>query len=115
MKRLAVLSLLIFSAQFLIFGQQAASATLSDSITDLNGALIAGVKITATQTATGVKRDTVTSDEGLYVFSNMEPGDYVLRFEAKGFTTKITKTPVTLKVGQTATLNIPLEIDINEN
>ena len=95
MKRLAVLSLLIFSAQFSIFGQQAASATLSGTITDPHGALVAGVKITATQTATGVKRDTVTGNEGLYIFSNMEPGDYELRFEAKGFATKVTKTPVT--------------------
>jgi hypothetical protein len=115
MKRLALLSVLIFSAYLTAFTQQAATATLSGTITDPHGALVTGVKITATQTATGVKRDTVTSNEGLYVFSNMEPGDYELRFEAKGFTTKVTKTPVTLKVGQTATLNIPLEIDINES
>ncbi len=52
---------------------------------------------------------------GSYVFSNMAPGDYELRVEAKGFTTKVTRTAVSLKVGQTVTLNVPLEIGISES
>lgn len=115
MKRLAALSLLILSVPFSIFAQQAASATLSGAVADQTGALVAGAKITATQTATGVKRDTVSNDEGLYIFANMEPGDYELRFEAKGFTTKVTKTPVTLKVGQALTFNVTIEVNINED
>jgi hypothetical protein len=43
------------------------------------GAVIAGAKITATQITTGIKRDAVSNEEGLYVFSNMAPGDYELR------------------------------------
>lgn len=114
MKRLAALSLLILFAQSPLFGQQAATAAVSGVLTDPNGAVIAGVKVTATQIGTGVKRETMTNDEGLYLLSNLEPGDYELRFEAKGFTTKITKEPVALKVGQTTTFNVPLAIDINE-
>ena len=57
------------------------------------GAVIAGAKITATQTATGIRRDAVSNEDGLYVFSNMAPGDYELRIEATGFAVKVTKTP----------------------
>src|SRR5215217_1861658 len=115
MKRLAVLSLIIFSAQFAAFGQQPATATLTGMISDPHGASVPGVKITATQTATGLKRDTVSNGDGLYVFSNMSPGDYELRLEAKGFTTRVSKTSVPLKVGQTVTLDVPLEIGLSES
>src|SRR5829696_7333089 len=115
MKRLALLSLLIFCSQIAALAQQAANATLTGTITDPHGAVVSGVTVTATQNTTGVKRETVSNDNGLYVFSNMAPGDYDLRIEAKGFTTKVTKTAVSLKVGQTVTLNVPLEIGVSES
>src|SRR5262245_53779245 len=91
MKRLALLSVMIFLAHVCVFAQQAANATLTGAITDPHGALVPGVKLTATHIATGAKRETVTNSEGIYVFSNMSPGDYELRIEAQGFTTKVTK------------------------
>ena len=94
---------------FVILIQQAANATLTGTVTDQAGAVIDGAKITATHKATGVKRETVSNDEGFYVLSNMTPGDYEVLVEAKGFAAKATKS-VTLKVGQTATLNPQLEI-----
>ncbi len=112
---IAVLALLIFSLQIPALSQQAANVTLTGTVTDPHGAVVAGVRIAATQKATGVRRETVSNDEGLYVLSNIAPGDYELRIEAKGFTTKVTKTPVSLQVGQTVTLNVPLEIGISES
>ncbi|MGH9968793.1 MAG: TonB-dependent receptor [Pyrinomonadaceae bacterium] len=112
---IAVLSLQILSLQTLVLGQQAANATLTGTVTDPNGAVVAGVSVAATQKATGIRRVTVSNDEGLYVLSNLAPGDYELRIEGKGFTTKVTKTPVSLQVGQTVTLNVPLEIGVSES
>src|SRR5690349_1010878 len=109
MKRLALLSILIISLHLTAFSQQAANATLNGTVTDPNGAVVAGAKITATQTATTVKRNTVTNDDGFYVFSNMSPGTYELKIELKGFATKILKE-VSLNVGQTATFNVSLEV-----
>src|SRR5215213_1896820 len=111
MKRLAALSFVILYLPIVSFSQQAANATLTGTITDQMGAVIAGTKITVTQTATGVKRDAVSNDDGLYIFSNMTPGDYELMLEAKGFATKVTKS-VPLKVGQTVTLNVQLDVDM---
>ncbi|HKR12976.1 MAG TPA: carboxypeptidase regulatory-like domain-containing protein [Pyrinomonadaceae bacterium] len=95
--------------------QQAAKATLTGTVTDPNGAVVAGVNVTATQTATGIRRTTVSNDEGLYVLADLAPGDYELRVEAKGFLTKVSKTPVPLQVGQTVTLNVPLQIGVSES
>jgi len=114
MRRFALLSLLIVSAHLTTFSQQAANATLNGTISDPMGAVIAGAKITATQSTTSIKRDTVSNEDGLYVFSNMAPGDYELKVESKGFATKVTKTAVALNVGQTVTLNIRLEVDITQ-
>jgi Carboxypeptidase regulatory-like domain len=109
MKRFALLTLIIFSAQLSAFAQQAANATLTGTITDQMGAVVAGTKITATQTATGLTRDAVSNEVGFFVFSNMTPGDYELRFEAKGFAITIIKA-VALQVGQTVTVNAVLEV-----
>ena len=113
MTRLALLSVLIISACLTAFSQQAANATLTGTISDPMGAVIAGAKITATQTATGIKRDAVSNDDGLYVFSNLAPGYYELQIEAPGFAIKVTKT-VPLNVGQTVTLNAQLEVDVTK-
>jgi hypothetical protein len=110
MTRFIFLSLLVISVHQTTFAQQAANATLTGTITDQLGAVIAGTKITATQTATGVTRDTVSNEDGLYVFSNMTPAEYEVRFEAQGFAAKVTKA-VPLKVGQTLTLNVHLEVN----
>src|SRR5690242_42208 len=111
MTRFIVLSLLIISASIAAFSQQAANATLNGTILDQAGAVIAGTKITATQIATGVTRDSVSNETGFYVFSNMPPGQYELKFEGPaGFAASIQKS-VSLNVGQTVTLNVTLEID----
>ncbi|HEY4425722.1 MAG TPA: TonB-dependent receptor, partial [Pyrinomonadaceae bacterium] len=110
MARLIFLSLLLIFLHLPVFSQQAANATLSGAVMDQMGAVIAGTKVTATQIATGVKREAVTNEDGLFVFSNMMPGDYELRLEANAFAVKVIKG-VTLNVGQTVTLNVRLEID----
>ncbi len=95
--------------------QQATTATLSGRITDPNGAVVAGAQITATQKATGVKRDTTSNDEGFYVLSNLPPGDHDVRVEGKGFITRVSSSPIPLQVGQDVTLNVRLEIGVAES
>jgi outer membrane receptor protein involved in Fe transport len=90
--------------------QQSATATLSGVITDPNGAVIAGAQITATQKATGVKRETTTNSEGLYALTNLPPGEYEVGILATGFASKVSKAPVVLQVGQMVTLDMALEI-----
>ncbi|HJP91833.1 MAG TPA: TonB-dependent receptor [Pyrinomonadaceae bacterium] len=115
MRRFALISLLMLCSIPPAFTQQVANATLTGTIMDPAGAVVSGATITATHKATGIKRDATTNDDGLYVLSNMPPGDYELRVEAKGFATKVSKTDISLKVGQTATLNVTLEISVNSS
>jgi outer membrane receptor protein involved in Fe transport len=94
-----------------LYAQQSATATLSGTITDPNGAVISGAQVTATQNATGVERVTTTNDAGVYVLTNLPPGEYDLKIQAKGFATKISQTPVVLQVGQSIKLDTTLTID----
>lgn len=92
-----------------VCAQQAATATLGGRILDPNGAVIPGAAVVATQKATGIKRETTTNDEGLFVISNLAAGEYELRAKAQNFAERVYPV-VTLHVGQTTTFNIPLEV-----
>jgi hypothetical protein len=97
------------------YAQQAGTGTLTGTITDPHGAVVAGVSVTATHIATGATRDAVSNDDGLYVISNMYPGYYELKVRAKGFATKVSEQPLSLKVGQAFTVNVQLEIGTSES
>lgn len=99
----------------LTFAQQAATATLRGTIVDPQGSVVAGAGVAATQKATGLKRETTSNDEGVYNLSNLPPGEYDLRFEAKGFTTKSSSSPVRLQVGQVVTLDVHMEVGVSES
>lgn len=105
--------ILTFALAGSALAQQATKATLTGTIVDPNHAAVAGANISVTQIATGIRRTAVSNDEGLYVLTELAPGDYEIRVEAQGFKTKLTKVPVSLKVGQSVTLNVPLEIGVS--
>src|SRR5690348_8851089 len=109
MKRFALLSLAIFLAQVPAFAQQAASATLTGTITDAKDGFARGATVTATQVATGIKRETTTNEDGFYVLANLPSGVYTVRFKLYGAPTEVEMTGVSLKVGQTVTLNVPVQ------
>jgi hypothetical protein len=85
-----------------------ADASLAASPT-LRGAVLGGVKVTAVNEATGVARDTQTSDSGDYVFPDLPVGTYTLNFELAGFKKGIHKG-IALDVNQVITLNMTMQI-----
>jgi hypothetical protein len=95
--------------------QQLAAATLRGVVTDPNGAVIPNATVKATNTATGEARETTTNGEGIYVLSNLPPGDYELRVEAAGFTPKVSKEPIRLQVGQSVTTDVPLDVNLKDS
>jgi NAD(P)H-dependent FMN reductase len=110
----AVCAALLLSTATRAAGRQLAAASLRGVVTDPQGAVIPGASVKVKNTATGATRETTTNNEGLYVLSNLPPGDYELRVEAQGFAAKVSKEPVRLQVGQTLTTDVPLEINVKE-
>jgi Carboxypeptidase regulatory-like domain len=87
---------------------QVAGATLSGVITDAQGGVVAGAKISVRNLATGISVDTVTNTAGAYTVPNLNPAEYEVRVTATGFTTAVSK--VMLTVGAKQELNIPLTV-----
>jgi hypothetical protein len=64
---------------------QAVNATLLGTVTDSSGAAVASVKVTITETNTGISHASQTNDSGNYVFPDLPPGTYTVTAEQTGF------------------------------
>lgn len=64
-------------------------ATLKGTVSDPVGAVVPGTSVTLTNSTTGDERRTATGDDGQYIFSEVEPGTYTLKFERPGFATRV--------------------------
>src|ERR1700734_1603735 len=85
------------------------TATMSGLVTDPTGAVVPGAQVTVHSLATGLDRELVTDNAGLYVAPSLVPGDYQVRVKASGFS-QYTVQKVTLEVDQRVTVNIPLAL-----
>ena len=89
--------------------QLAGSATISGSVTDPAGANVPAATVTILNTDTGITRDLQSNEAGVFVAPFLPPGHYEVRAQAAGFAAMIRKE-LTLQVGQTLTVNFPLEL-----
>lgn len=62
---------------------------IEGTVTDATGAIVAGVKVKATNQKLMKVYEAETNDEGVYVLRNLPAGRYELRFEASGFKSSI--------------------------
>src|SRR5437762_4982526 len=111
MKRTIVASIISFLVLALscisVWAQ--ATAQISGTVRDQSGAVLPGVQVTATQTETGVIRNTVTNETGSYVLSNLALGPYRLESTLPGFRTYV-QTGIILQVNDNPVINPTLEV-----
>src|ERR1051325_1824753 len=94
------------------FGQ--ATSTFNGRVVDNSDAVLPGVTVTVTNTATGVVRTTVTNAEGQYLLPGLEPGTYEVKTELGGFATSM-RDNVRLGVNATLTVDFKLALaGVNE-
>jgi hypothetical protein len=83
--------------------------SINGTVTDSSGAVILGAKVTATDVATAVVRDTVSSSAGEFLFSDLPQSTYKVKVEATGFqTTEV--NGVQVEAGKIYTLPVKLSI-----
>ena len=87
-------------------------ATLKVTVNDQTGAVIPGAEVSLRNTQTGAKRSDISESHGLSVIPGIPAGNYELTVEAKGFTPR--KVPVSLSVGQTASLVVTLGVTVTQ-
>jgi hypothetical protein len=88
---------------------QVTGATLSGTISDPSGGVVANADVSATNTATATTRDVKSDSAGLYAISNLVPGVYDIKVTATGFSTSV-QSGLTLTVGQQQQLNFSLKV-----
>ncbi|HZY08137.1 MAG TPA: carboxypeptidase regulatory-like domain-containing protein, partial [Ilumatobacteraceae bacterium] len=108
MKRiLTVVALLTVALSSVAFAQ-VDRATITGTVTDSGGAVIAGATVTITNLATNVAYRQPTTETGSYLLVNLIPGKYQVDVEQTGF--KKVSQVVTLEVGQRARVDAALEV-----
>src|SRR5258707_12638877 len=88
-----------------LMSAQSTGGRILGRVADSSGAVLARVKVTATNEATGIVRESDTNDSGDYAFPEISVGTYTLSFDLAGFKTNVRKN-VVLDVNQVITLNM---------
>src|SRR6266536_272061 len=92
---------------------QSASATLSGTVADENGAVVPSANVMVINVATGLQRNVTTNDQGGYTFPLLPPGTYQVTAQRDGFS-PVRVENVVLNVGDQKALNISLKAgDVN--
>lgn len=101
----------VFSVTFLVteVSAQSATATLSGTVMDQDGAVIPAVNVAVISIAQGFQRSTTTSDEGIFVVPLLPPGNYTVKAEHEGFTTAEVRD-VILNVNDQRAIKISLTV-----
>jgi Carboxypeptidase regulatory-like domain len=87
---------------------QSTGGRILGRVADPTGAVLAHVKVTATNQATGVSRTAETNEGGDYAFVEIPPAVYDLQFEQTGFKRNLRKA-VTVEVNGIVTLNMTMQ------
>jgi len=103
---LAVLFCLV-SPTFLL--AQSTGGRILGRVADPSGAVLANVKVTATNEATGVSQETQTGGTGDYGFPQVAVGVYRLEFDLAGFKKNVQRG-VNLDLNQVITVNMIMQI-----
>lgn len=111
-KRVVWMALVALGMAFLLMPAGArgqATASLTGTVKDQNGAIVPNAAVTVTNEATHATWTGVTTQAGLYTLPELPPGNYDLAVSAKGFK-QFVQTGITVTVGSTTTADVALQV-----
>jgi outer membrane receptor protein involved in Fe transport len=85
------------------------TATLQGTVKDQKGAVVAGARVIARNTGTGIERTTQTDTDGNYQIAALPVGTYSVQVEASGFKRQLV-SDLSVEVGRTIVRDFALEI-----
>lgn len=88
---------------------QSSSARLSGTVNDASGAVLPGVEVTATNSATGVVTTAISNDAGAYNFASLLPGAYTISATLPAFQTQTYKD---VQLGNAAQIRLNFALQV---
>ena len=94
---------------------QTSEANLSGTVSDTTGAVIPNAAVKLTSKDQGTVRSVQTNNAGVYQYSFLPPGPYMLEITSQGFKT-LTQDNLVLAAAQNARMDFKLEVgNVSEN
>jgi hypothetical protein len=98
---------LLISAE--ILQAQSATATLSGTVTDEQGAIVPNALVIISDAAKSFERTATTNGEGAFIFTQLAPSNYVVKVSKDGFAdTQVSR--VVLNVNDQSSIKIELKV-----
>ena len=88
---------------------QTPTGTIAGTVTDPSGGAIAGAAVTVTETSTNVSKRLTTDAQGRYSVPFVDPGNYVVKIVAGGFT-PASQTGIHVSVSETNLADFKLQV-----
>lgn len=107
MNRFPLLLALLFALSVSLVAQ-VPTGTITGTVLDPSGAVIAGATVSVVNKSNGATRALQTDSNGAFFAPSLPAGSYDVRVEAKGFAASI--TPAEVATGVTSTLNIGMRV-----
>ena len=82
--------------------------TITGEVKDGSGAIIPGATVTVTNTGTNASREMPSNESGIYTFTALPPGPYMVKSELQGFRTATRE--VLLQIEAVVRVNFTMEI-----
>ena len=103
------LGLLAFAFILPVAIQAQTTGSLTGTVADQAGAVVPGASVTLKKSDTGESRTATTGDNGVFNFTNLQPGTYSIIVEGKGFK-KAVANEVVVEVTKPSSVTIALEV-----
>src|SRR5437879_3036549 len=92
-----------------VSAQDITSGTIQGTVSDEQGAVVAGATVEARNVETNFSKSFTTESDGRFTFLSMPPGRYIVSVTKQGFA-KLNQENVELTVGRSISLNLSLKI-----
>lgn len=104
-----LIAFLLVLAPVGVLHAQTQTATITGTATDPSGGALAGAKVEATNSGTGISQTTVTDASGRYSIAQLNVGTYSVQTSLSGFQT-VVHSGITLSIGATVVVDFSLPV-----
>ena len=103
---IALLAMTLFAGSSVA---QVLYGSLTGNVTDASGGAVPAVKVEALNTATGIAKQVLTDDRGVYLFSDLQPGSYKVTVSTPAFSPRVFEN-VAISLNSVLRLDVTLSV-----